>query len=293
MKTILVTGYAGMLGQALLKELTTRPMWRVVGVGRTAANLGVEQHAGDLTDRGFRQELLQAVRPDVIVHAAAIVSIAGCQDDMSRALALHVEAARHFALEVPRTIYVSTDSVFSGGKAPFSEDDPADPVNAYAQSKFLGECAVLANSPEGLAIRTNLFGLRSGAAGNSLAEWAVGELGSGRGIKGYDNIHFNPLDVFSLASVIGQLIEKEVAGLVHVGATDSLSKYDFLVRLAHTFGFPESLIEPLTISVFNDGVPRALNTTLDVSKASGYVSLPTINDCMVSLKNNADFHLHE
>jgi dTDP-4-dehydrorhamnose reductase len=287
LKKIVVTGFAGMLGQALVAEYQETSDWKVIGCGRNPADLDCEQVIGDLTDPSFRKHLLNSVKPDVVIHAAAIVNVAKCEDNPLVARGLHVDAARDFAMAVPRTVYVSSDALFSRGEAPFSESDIPDPINGYARTKYLGERAVLAANPEGLVLRSNLFGIRSGSPGPSLAEWALGELKQGHTIKGYDNVFFNPLDVFSLAAIIRTLEENGTSGLLHVGCTDFISKYRFLVLLARTFGIPEKRIERTVVQTFDDGVIRSLNTVLDIRKASEVLDFPSIQDCLESLKNKS------
>ena len=287
LKTILVTGFAGMLGQALVAEFQKDEKWDVVGTGRNAADLRCHQEIGDLVDPEFRKRLLDSVKPDVVIHAAAIVNVAKCEEDPLSARGLHVDAARDFAMAVPRTVYISSDALFSRGEAPFSESDIPDPINGYARTKYLGERAVLAANPEGLVLRSNLFGIRSGPAGPSLAEWALGELKQGHAIKGYDNVLFNPLDVFNLSAIVRTLVEMGTSGLLHVGCTDFISKYRFLVLLARTFGIPEERIERTEVKTFDDGVIRSLNTVLDIRKASALLDLPSIQDCLESLKTNS------
>jgi dTDP-4-dehydrorhamnose reductase len=97
---------------------------------------------------------------DVVVNAAAWTDVDGAETDEAAATAVNgtgpavlaAACARHGA----RLIQVSTDYVFAGdATAPYAEDSPTDPVNAYGRSKLAGERAVLETLPRtGYVVRT-------------------------------------------------------------------------------------------------------------------------------------------
>jgi dTDP-4-dehydrorhamnose reductase len=136
---MLVTGAGGMLGHDLLGVLEDRPGVDVTALAR--ADL-------DVTDEAA---VLAAVTGhDVVLNAAAWTDVDAAEKREAEATAVNGDGAAHLARAAAavgaRLVHVSTDYVFRGDAgAPYAEDAPTNPVNAYGRSKLAGERAVLAS----------------------------------------------------------------------------------------------------------------------------------------------------
>jgi nucleoside-diphosphate-sugar epimerase len=158
---VLVTGASGFVGRALVEEL------RHGGRAYEVHPLG--RRDGDLADEGVAERAIAEARPDVVVHSAARIGIARCEDEPLFALRSNVlatalvaqAAARHGA----RLAYVSTADVY-------------EPANLYALTKLWGEQVALHYGPQGLVILrlANPYGPGSeGALPTMLRQAAAGE----------------------------------------------------------------------------------------------------------------------
>jgi dTDP-4-dehydrorhamnose reductase len=103
---------------------------------------------------------IDAVRPDLVVNAAAYTAVDKAETDgEAAAFAINRDgagalAAASHAAGCP-ILHVSTDFVFDGTKAePYVETDRANPVSVYGRSKLAGEMAVAAANPRHLILRT-------------------------------------------------------------------------------------------------------------------------------------------
>ncbi|MFJ3333894.1 dTDP-4-dehydrorhamnose reductase [Streptomyces sp. NPDC086766] len=145
----LVVGAGGLLGQAMLAELTADPDTVTVGLGRDQL---------DITD-------LPAVRAAVaghrlVVNCAAWTDVDGAERSETAATAVNGTGVRHLARACADSgavlLHVSTDYVFPGDRRePYPEDAPTGPVNAYGRSKLAGERAVAELLPHtGYIVRT-------------------------------------------------------------------------------------------------------------------------------------------
>ncbi|MDQ3953668.1 MAG: NAD(P)-dependent oxidoreductase [Actinomycetota bacterium] len=124
---ILVTGADGQVGRALRTVLPQAGF-------RTRSQL-------DVTDE---ERVLAAVAGiDVVVHAAALTNVDGCEADPDAAADVNDRGTGAVAAAArasgARVVYLSTDYVFAGDAAPYAEDAPTGPVNVYGRTKLAGE----------------------------------------------------------------------------------------------------------------------------------------------------------
>ena len=150
---IVVLGAGGRLGAALAREFATQH--EVTGFTHAQLDFAQLDH--------LRSTL--APRPfDVLINAAALTNVDHCEDHRDEAMLLNAEAPRVLAeicrAEGRRFIHISTDYVFDGEKrSPYTEDDPAEPISVYGESKRAGEVRVLDANERALVIRVSwVFG---------------------------------------------------------------------------------------------------------------------------------------
>jgi len=176
-----------------------------------------------------------------------------------------------------RFLHISTDAVFDGRKGNYREKDEPNPLSVYAQVKLAGERAVAESNPEALIVRVNMFGW-SPSGKRSLAEHFFYNLSSGKAVKGFTDVFCCPLLVNDLATILLEMIDKDMSGLYHVFSSECVSKYDFGLRLIRRFGFEENLLISSTIAESELVATRALNLSMNTDKlaqALGH-SLPRV-----------------
>lgn len=150
---ILILGAGGRLGAALLREY--RDKFDVAGFNHTQL---------DLSDLGAVREKLLKASFDVLINAAGFTKVDLCETQPERAFLINAEAPRVVA-EIcdeknARLIHFSTDYVFDGAKRePYTEEDEANPISVYGESKLAGESNVLAVQYQNLIVRVSwVFG---------------------------------------------------------------------------------------------------------------------------------------
>lgn len=266
MKRILITGHTGMLGQRIVQRFQQVDDVTLFGVSKTN-RLGVatvKEYQVDLSELPAVSNVLSEINPDVIIHTAAFTNLNYCESHKKETYQLHVELSKLLGeYKAAKIIYISTDSVFNGEGSSYSENDPTDPLNYYAQSKLEGERAIRMANPDSLILRTNIYGFKNQGS-NSLAEWGLKSFREGKQINGYSDIIFNPLYVGQLADLIAKLMLSDLKGILHVGTSENISKFDFLTALAMLFGFPETLVLK-SPSPKDDAIRRPKNTSLSIA----------------------------
>ncbi|MFA0349126.1 GDP-mannose 4,6-dehydratase [Vibrio sp. 10N.222.55.C6] len=143
MKKVLLTGADGFTGKYVESELLSRG-YSVVGLVYRQAKEG--QVACDLTDRKAVVECLKEVKPDYIIHLAAL-SFVGHADqkafyDVNVFGALNLlEAAKELGLELKKVVFASSANIYGNPEnvTRISESITPSPVNHYAMSKLAME----------------------------------------------------------------------------------------------------------------------------------------------------------
>ena len=270
-KKILVTGSNGMLGKDIVNVFLSDQGAKVYGadLSRDAMVEGVETIGIDLLNGNELKTMLQTVDPDVIIHCAANVDVDDCEKNRAKTQALHVEVTGQLASYKSgnsRFIYISTDSVYGNKAGDHLETDRVQPINYYAQSKYDGEQAALAANPSAIVLRTNIYGFHR-VPKRSLVEWAIDNWRNGKRIDGFSDVWFNPVYTKQLARMIKLLLVGEkLSGVLNIGAKDKVSKYEFLLKLAGVFGYPQDMVRESTVGSCDFIAPRPRDTTMNTDK---------------------------
>ncbi len=133
---LLVTGVNGQVGGKLATSLVA-----------LAKIIPLDRRRFDLSRPSLLPPVIRDLRPDVIVNAAAYTAVDDAEREEPLAMTVNGAAVGVIAEEARRAgallVHYSTDYVFDGRKAaPYAEDDPPCPVNAYGRSKLAGEIAI-------------------------------------------------------------------------------------------------------------------------------------------------------
>ena len=150
---ILIVGAGGRLGAALMREYQAEH--DVAGFNHAQL---------DLANLDKIREQLSRIDFDVLINAAAFTNVDLCETQREQAFRINAEAPRVLA-EIcseknAKLIHFSTDYVFDGQKrAPYTEEDEANPISNYGESKLAGEKNVLAAQNRHLVVRVSwVFG---------------------------------------------------------------------------------------------------------------------------------------
>jgi dTDP-4-dehydrorhamnose reductase len=146
---LLVTGANGQIGWELDRGLAA--LGNVIALDRWQCDLSRPERL---------PKLIRSLKPDVIVNAAAYTAVDDAEREERLATTVNGTAVDVMAQEARRTgallVHYSTDYVFDGLKdAPYEEEDPPHPVNAYGRSKLAGEIAVQQAGGSYLILRTS------------------------------------------------------------------------------------------------------------------------------------------
>lgn len=145
-ENILITGGSGLL--ALNWALAVREKFNVtLGLHDRKINLkDTRSILLDLDSKEVLTQVLEALQPQLVIHAAGLTSIEQCEANPTLAKYINVDLTKNLVmvcakLNIP-IVYISTDHLFSGNESLVHEDNPVSPVNVYAKTKAEAEAYV-------------------------------------------------------------------------------------------------------------------------------------------------------
>ncbi|MGZ3602056.1 MAG: dTDP-4-dehydrorhamnose reductase [Ktedonobacterales bacterium] len=284
-ETLAIVGAGGVLGAKLVEHALAASDARIYAFTHGATPVIPAAQSDrviwqplDLADSAAVADALSAVRPSIVINAAAMTNVDACEARRAEALAANAAGPRHLAsacVQVgARLLHVSTDYVFPGDDqqpGPYVEEAPVRPVNYYGWTKLQGEQAI-ADVCDGrvpwLVARTALvYGYVPGGRTNFIT-WLVGELRAGRRVKVVHDQFNTPTLADDLATALLHLARRDSRGIIHVAGPDLVSRDAWARAIATYYALDESLIDVLSTAELKQPAQRPLRSGLRTSRAT-------------------------
>jgi dTDP-4-dehydrorhamnose reductase len=280
---ILITGANGLLGQKLVIHFSK--WYELLATDLQLQSLIPVEHFKycrlDLTDFSAVFELITEFQPDLVINAAAYTDVDGCEDNRELAWQVNVEAVRNLVGYCQKNkiglVHYSTDYIFDGKAGPYSEEDKPNPLSYYGQTKLLSEEIIQDSGLEHLIIRSNvIFGIGEKVPRNFFL-WVFEKFKAGEPFRVVDDQFNNPTLNENLALATLEAVEKNFKGVLNIGGSEYLSRYDFAVKVARTFGFKESLVSPMKTTELKPKAVRPLKGGVKIDLAKSLFQLPLLD----------------
>jgi dTDP-4-dehydrorhamnose reductase len=270
---LLLLGKGGQVGWELQRSLA--PLGELVALDRHSTD-----HCGDFSNLAGLATTVRALRPDVIVNAAAHTAVDKAESEPELARTLNALAPGVLAQEAAKLnallVHYSTDYVFDGsGKTPWVEGDAAAPLNVYGQTKLEGERAIQSSGARHLIFRTSwVYAARGGNFAKTMLRLAQER---GR-LTVIDDQFGAPTGADLLADVtahaIRQVLQRPAdAGLYHLAAGGETSWHGYAKHLLAQAERAQAAIKitakevvPVPTSAFPTLAQRPCNSRLDTGK---------------------------
>ena len=253
---ILLTGRDGQVGWELERAL--QPLGAVTATGRATL---------DLADRDVLVRAIRELKPELIVNAAAYTAVDKAESEPDLAMQINGVAPGVMAEEARRLgallVHYSTDYVFDGRKgAPYTEDDPPNPLGVYGRTKLEGDVRVRSSGCRHLVLRTSwVYGPRGKNFYLTIARKAA----AGEHLRVVNDQHGVPTTSLFLAEHTIELFRKEASGLLNLVPSGETTWFEFareIVRLAGS----SSEIEPIASHQFPAAASRPKYSVLDKAR---------------------------
>ena len=270
-KRLLLLGKYGLLSQAVIKA-AQKESFEVLAISKTD---GI-----DLTKIKTYLEienLFNDLKPDMVFNAAGITDLNYCEDYPDQAWLLHARLPAHIAtwsnkFKTP-WVHVSTDHYYTATENIYhAETHPVSLINEYAASKLAGEFLAL-TSARALVLRTNIIGKRGWLNQPNFAEWVINCLKNQTPIDGYTNTWASSIEVGQFATLALKLITNGASGLMNLACSESITKAEWIEKIALFGGFKVENLKKVTTPVANEGnVKRANAMGLDCLKSKLFLN---------------------
>ena len=275
---ILITGITGYIGSNAA-DYFAREGYDIYGISNDAKAEKGRIRKADITDTGQVRAAIRSIKPDIVLHAAAISSLKACEKDPKSAEKVNLFGTKNMVDALlaikPETqfIFLSTDYVFDGKIGSRGEKDSPRPATVYGKTKLAAEREA-ARLKSHIVIRTSaVFG-----RGGSFYTYLSDSFRKGAAVEAYDDAYFTPTYIGFLLDSIRSLITRKFIGTAHVSGSERISRYEFALMLAEAMGKP-SLAIP---SHKPPGELLARDSSLDASslcKITGMQS-PSVQKCI-------------
>jgi dTDP-4-dehydrorhamnose reductase len=279
---ILLLGKNGQVGWELQRSLA--PLGEVIALDRQSAD-----YCGDLLNPAGVAQTVMAIRPDVIVNAAAYTAVDKAESDSANAHTINALAPANIAqaaMQIGATVvHYSTDYVFDGsGNAPWAETDTPAPLSVYGASKLAGEQAIAVSGARHLIFRTSwVYAARGGNFAKTMLRLAQER----EALSVINDQIGAPTGADLLADITAHAITRlvaapELAGLYHLSAAGETSWYGYAQHVFEqarhkglTLKLDNAQLKAIPTSAYPTAAQRPLNSLLDCTKLKSSFKLQT------------------
>ncbi len=240
-----ITGAKGQLGRTLREAFPQEEL------------LLIDLPEHDVSERSV-VPLICDWQPDLVIHAAAMTDVDGCERDPEMAFKVNALGTRNVALVCQRCgapmLYVSTDYVFDGTKEePYLEYDEPNPTSVYARSKLAGEEYVRDLLKRFYVVRTAWL---YGQDGQNFVEKMLKLAETDDNLYVVANEFGSPTYARDLAEAMARLIQQPLYGIYHLVNEGTCSRYEFARRILELGGKADFPLRPTRIYARAARVPR-------------------------------------
>ena len=272
-KKIFVTGGTGLLGSTLVRtvpkefELTVSYNKNTMIVDRGRASF-VQM---DITDKDKVFDVFDKAKPEVLIHTAAIANVDYCETHKEEARRVNVAGTANLLDACDKygakMIFTSTNAVFDGKRAPYSEEDKPNPINYYGKTKLEAETLVLKRGTQHVVARLmTMYGWNNPCERQNPVTLLLSKLTKGEIVQMVDDIFNNHLFADNCADAIWAIVKLDKSGIYHIAGKDCISAYELALKTADAFELDKNLIKRVKSDLFKTAAPRPKSTCYTTNK---------------------------
>ena len=276
MKTVLITGSNGLLGQKLIEFLVDQHDCRVIATSKNPDNIthltGYQFELLDITNSVEVEYIISKYKPDTIINTAALTQVDRCEEKRSDCWSVNVDAVNKIANIASKInahlIHLSTDFIFDGYSGPYTETDEPNPLSYYGLSKLESEKRVQLLAKKWSIVRTILvYGVTHNMSRSNIVLWVKDSLENNKSIRVVVDQFRAPTLVEDLAWACGNIAFQEKEGVFHISGGEIMSILEIAHKVTDFFGLDRSMISQVSTAELNEKTKRPFKTGFVLEKA--------------------------
>lgn len=276
MKTILVTGSNGLLGQKIIYALRNKEGIRCIstsrGHNRMKAQDGYIYESLDLSDKNQVNRIIEKYSPDSVINTAAMTNVDACESKREEAWAMNVKTVENLIEACNSTkshlVHLSTDFVFDGLNGPYIESDETNPLSYYAYTKLEAERKIERSNLKWAILRTIIiYGVVDDNSRSNVVLWAINSLKNKKTITVINDQFRSPTLAEDLAIACVTAALKPAEGVFHVSGREVMNILDIVKIVADYFELDSSYIKPVSSVDLRQPAQRPPVTGFIIDKA--------------------------
>jgi dTDP-4-dehydrorhamnose reductase len=293
---LIVTGAHGFVAGSVLAQ--AGDSWEAHAISRGGPVSGIDArrcHTCDPQQPGQWAQLFRELRPQAVIHTAAVADIDYCQAHSDVARAANVDFTQMLVEQCAETgvrlVHCSTDTIFDGEHAPYSEEDPPGPINVYAETKVAAEQQVAGLGSQAVIARLALVvGLPMLGAGNSFLVRSIAALKAGKPVSVPEREVRTPVDVVTLGRALLELAGEGHHGIFHLGGCSRVNRLEMSRQIAAAFRLPEHLVVAQEAAQSPARAVRPRDVSLNNAKARAQLQTPmlTLAEALTLIQQTAN-----
>ncbi|MCZ7614360.1 MAG: sugar nucleotide-binding protein [Ignavibacteriaceae bacterium] len=226
----------------------------------------------DILNEDELKELFENVKPDIVIHSAAITNPVQKENQTSKEyFDTNVNATKNIAILCEKyeskMIYISTDLVYAGYRGSFlKEDAKLIPASLYAETKLVGEMKVKESTDNYLILRTALlygFGLNHSKC--HFQNMYV-DLKNRKPVKLFTDQLRTPISLTDASLIIAQLVKMDLINeTINLGGTERVSRFEIGQMLCDLAGLDKNLLQKIMMDEIPN-FPKVEDVSLNIDK---------------------------
>lgn len=281
---IFITGGTGLLGKALIENRSNNDEIVATYLGDYTMEgcEGVKYIQLDIRDSEGCIRIFRDFKPEIVIHTASIGSPDYAEKNRIETKDINVKGTQTI-LSIceqfcTKFIYISSNGIYDGERAPYGEESKAEPINYYGEVKLQAEEVTKQAKTQQAIVRPILmYGWNYPFERSNIVTQAILKLQKGEAMNAYDDVYANPLFNYSCAMAIWYIIKKEKYDVFNIAGSERVSIYQLLRKVAEIFNLDGNLIKPVQQGFFNELVKRPKDTSFKTDKMEKELGLKPLS----------------
>jgi dTDP-4-dehydrorhamnose reductase len=270
---VLITGGTGLLGKALLNCCDNQIEIIATYVGNY--NMQDSNQAKylqlDVRDKNGYMDLFKNFRPDITIHTAGIGSPDFAENNRELVRDINLNGTRNILYMCnkfdSKFIFISSNGIYDGNNAPYSEEDKAEPVNYYGEVKLQGEeITKRAKVPFAIVRPILMYGWQYPFERSNIVTQLILKLQNQEIVHVYDDVYVKPLLNISCARSVWKIINEDKFGIYNIAGADRVNIHQLIIKAAEIFNLNKSLVISVQQGYFNELAKRPYDTSFNTNK---------------------------